>query len=177
MRRERLYGRNDRFGRHPRSARRHRPRRARSRRYRRGPRVLRSALRVRSPGALGVRRVPRYGRAVPALGENEGSVHGDDGRRHVGLVVDDPSVVEGRLEDLGVDRLSTSGLDVTTGGAIVSGSSATERSSSRNRIASSVEWASRGSGDPTPSSRSPPRRGWRPTEPTPWNGAFTLPRR
>jgi catechol 2,3-dioxygenase-like lactoylglutathione lyase family enzyme len=46
-----------------------------------------------------------------ALGESE-SVHGNDGHRHLGLVVDDPSAVEHRLDELGVERLPTSGLDV-----------------------------------------------------------------
>ena len=35
----------------------------------------------------------------------------EDERRHFGLVVDDPEIVERRLEALDIDRLSTGGLD------------------------------------------------------------------
>jgi hypothetical protein len=98
-----------------------------------------------------------------ALGESE-SVHGNDGHRHLGLVVDDPSGVEHRLNELGVERLPTSGLDVRDPWAIASRSSATRRSSTRRRTTSSAGWTSRDSGSPTPPSRSSPRRGWDPTD-------------
>lgn len=45
-----------------------------------------------------------------ALSEDE--LVDEDNDRHLGLVVDDPSAVEHRLDELGVERLSTSGLDV-----------------------------------------------------------------
>ena len=45
-----------------------------------------------------------------ALAEVEGADGADEGR-HFGLVVDEPDLVEGKLEDLGAERLSTSGLD------------------------------------------------------------------
>lgn len=46
-----------------------------------------------------------------ALAESHESVEGNDDHRHFGLVVDDPSVVEHRLDELDVERLSTTGLD------------------------------------------------------------------
>lgn len=46
-----------------------------------------------------------------ALSEGDTGRTSDDGR-HVGLVVDDPTAVERRLEELGVEPLETSGLDV-----------------------------------------------------------------
>ena len=45
-----------------------------------------------------------------ALAENE-SVEGSDDHRHFGLVVDDPSTVERRLDELDIECLSTTGLD------------------------------------------------------------------
>jgi catechol 2,3-dioxygenase-like lactoylglutathione lyase family enzyme len=46
-----------------------------------------------------------------ALSEADAGGAPDDDR-HVGLVVDDPAAVERRLEELGVEPLETSGLDV-----------------------------------------------------------------
>lgn len=46
------------------------------------------------------------------LALSEAETTDDDDRRHLGLVVDDPSAVEDRLEELGIERLPTSGLDV-----------------------------------------------------------------
>lgn len=45
------------------------------------------------------------------LTENPESAGESDDHRHFGLVVDDPSVVERRLDDLDVEPLSTRGLD------------------------------------------------------------------
>lgn len=44
-----------------------------------------------------------------ALAEAEGE--GVDENRHFGLVVDDPGLVEDRLDEQGIERLNTSGLD------------------------------------------------------------------
>jgi len=44
-----------------------------------------------------------------ALSETDAGYH-DEGR-HVGIVVDDPSLVEARLADLGIDPLDTNGFD------------------------------------------------------------------
>lgn len=44
-----------------------------------------------------------------ALGEADGE--GVDEGRHFGLVVDDPGLVEERLDEQGIDRLDTAGLD------------------------------------------------------------------
>jgi catechol 2,3-dioxygenase-like lactoylglutathione lyase family enzyme len=44
-----------------------------------------------------------------ALSETDAGYH-DEGR-HVGIVVDDPSLVKDRLDDLGIERLDTGGLD------------------------------------------------------------------
>lgn len=44
------------------------------------------------------------------LALSEGESEGDD-QRHFGLVVDNPEIVRERLDDLGVERLETSGLD------------------------------------------------------------------
>lgn len=44
-----------------------------------------------------------------ALGEGDGE--GVDGKGHFGLVVDDPGLVEERLEERGIERLDTAGLD------------------------------------------------------------------
>lgn len=46
-----------------------------------------------------------------ALTEVDGSGDGIDDHRHFGLVVDDTSAVERRLDDCDVERLSTAGLD------------------------------------------------------------------
>jgi catechol 2,3-dioxygenase-like lactoylglutathione lyase family enzyme len=46
-----------------------------------------------------------------ALAETHESVEESDEHRHFGLVVDDPSTVERRLDELDVERLSTTGLD------------------------------------------------------------------
>jgi catechol 2,3-dioxygenase-like lactoylglutathione lyase family enzyme len=46
-----------------------------------------------------------------ALAEPHESVEGNDDHRHFGLVVDDPSAVKRRLDELDVERLSTTGLD------------------------------------------------------------------
>jgi catechol 2,3-dioxygenase-like lactoylglutathione lyase family enzyme len=46
-----------------------------------------------------------------ALSESGEADREPDEHRHVGLVVDDPSVVERRLDDLGIERLDTRGLD------------------------------------------------------------------
>ncbi|WP_331232549.1 VOC family protein [Natronorarus salvus] len=44
-----------------------------------------------------------------ALSETDAEYH--DEHRHVGIVVDDPTLVEARLDELGIDRLDTSGFD------------------------------------------------------------------
>jgi catechol 2,3-dioxygenase-like lactoylglutathione lyase family enzyme len=46
-----------------------------------------------------------------ALAEADLSDEERDDHRHFGLVVDDPTAVERRLEELDIERLSTSGLD------------------------------------------------------------------
>lgn len=46
-----------------------------------------------------------------ALAEDDDATADRDDHRHFGLVVDDPSIVEDRLESLDADRLSTSRLD------------------------------------------------------------------
>jgi catechol 2,3-dioxygenase-like lactoylglutathione lyase family enzyme len=46
------------------------------------------------------------------LAMSEPDAGGADERRHVGLVVDDAAAVGRRLDDLGVERLPTGGLDV-----------------------------------------------------------------
>ena len=45
-----------------------------------------------------------------ALSESENSGDPDD-HRHFGLVVDDPEAVERRLDEMGIERLDTRGLD------------------------------------------------------------------
>lgn len=46
-----------------------------------------------------------------ALTETPDSVERNDDHRHFGLVVDDPSAVERRLDELDIERRSTTGLD------------------------------------------------------------------
>ena len=45
------------------------------------------------------------------LALSEGPADGRDDHRHMGLVVDDPDAVEHRLEERGIEQLSTSGID------------------------------------------------------------------
>jgi catechol 2,3-dioxygenase-like lactoylglutathione lyase family enzyme len=64
-------------------------------------------LRGRSPSGAFV----DMGDQFLALSEAGASDREPDAHRHLGLVVDDPEVVERRLAELGVERLDTRGLD------------------------------------------------------------------
>ncbi|MFB6295402.1 MAG: VOC family protein, partial [Halobacteriales archaeon] len=65
-------------------------------------------LRGRSPSGAFI----DIGDQFIALSETDAASESADAIRHVGLVVEDLDTVEARLDDVAVDRLSTSGCDI-----------------------------------------------------------------